>query len=635
MRWRNSFLALSLGLVSLAAPAAQGPVLPHMISVGKSMYWPSSIGAGAFGRAEAAYLTPYSGMGAVMEWGDGLVYAHSPTAMAFVHDFGIEPGGFGVLRGNIMIGVLDRLVVETSSGLSIIAFDTSDNGIAFTTTAIANTSGAADALSIACADFNADGLQDIAAVCSNKMTVAVYRGTEAGTFVLDSSFTQSTLIEEIQPIQWTQAAGYTGLEIAARSNLGVRVHARTGGVLFGQLTGTTLHDMAVVGPYVARIPPFTTVETLDKLALFAPASGGNEMFSLHSSSGSETAFGLGAIGVVGADAGDYDGDGDWDLAVSQRSSHRLWILNNRTYAPGHGEYDFPNATFAPESSERKEVRIGEIPINPMPNNTARPLLQDITGDGIVDVLMGVRDEGSLFAGDYLYRVAGENDADYEDGGECPGAFWSYDVYPNGLDEPYGTTTNPNLLAVGFDLANIWVDYTNVNPKPADVYIEVTVRKQDQCDDNTIAGSPMLHALYWIDPAAHIAFMQKTGVVQFGFSLAGVTAYSGIKEFNDKYYAEVRMVRYVSSTISSPFSPTIISFTGEVNEPDSTATCPPTAELANDPGAYLGCPELLAMDHLGGGGDIDYIAQAYTQASLPPFGGGPMVYPELWITVAEP
>lgn len=652
MLWKQAPIFVALAVLAAASASAQsGFNPPHLTASGKAYEWPPSFGAGPFGRAEAAYLTLYSGMGAVIERGDKLLYAHAPATTDLVYDLGVEPTAFGVLRGDIEAGVLDRVVAGAPGGLCAIQFDGSDNTIAFSTSAIANTSAAANAASIACADFNADGLQDIAAVSSNQLTVLVYRGTATGTFVLDSSFTQGTLIAEIQPIQWRNDAGYTGLEIAARSNLGVRVHARTGAVLWYQLASTTQHDMAVVGPYVARNPPYVT-QTLDKLALIAPDSSGNEIVTLHSyvdpgSSVSEAPVDLGAIGVVGADAGDFDFDGDWDLALSMQSAHRIWILHNLIYDTELGGYGFAPPTFGNDPLERTIVRIGQVASAPMPFNTARPLLQDITGDGFVDVLMGVHDEDAQYGGDYLLRIRGENDGEFEDGGECPNAFSNFVIWPDDLynEGPpgigvYGAATLNNKVAVEFDLANIWVNYVNVNPKPTNVYIEVTVRKQAQCEDGTIEVSPYLHALYWIDPVAHLGFMTKSAVVRFGLSV-DAPADVQVVSFFDKYYAEVRMVRYTNNTISSPYSPTIISFSGDTADtvtgiPTAMSSgCQPIVHLANDPGIY-DCGEMAAIvGGTGGAGDIDYIAEAFTQSSLPPFATGPLVYPQLVTTLAGP
>ncbi|HVS17402.1 MAG TPA: hypothetical protein VMT18_02295, partial [Planctomycetota bacterium] len=471
-------------------------------------------------------------------------------------------------------------------------------------------------------------------------TVLVYRGTESGTFVLDSSFTQEPLISEIQPIQWTTASGYSGLEIAARSNLGVRVHSRTGTVLFAQLTGTTEHDMAVVRPYVARVAPYTTVETLDKLAIVAPDSSDDEIFRLYGSAGNEQAFSLGEIGVVGMHAGDYDQDGDFDLAISQRSSHRLYILDNLSYSQAVGEKDAADPTFTSDANDRSELRIGEVGSAAMPNNTAQPLLADLTGDGLTDVLMGVHDEDSQKGGDFLYRVRGEVDNTYADEGECPGTFNRYWLYIDGslsysnVSGP--AVTNSSQLAIEIELNNTWGDLSSANP--SDIFLEVTVRKQAECEDEEIELSPVWHHLYSVDApnGAGAAFLSQSAPLRIGFSIdvdtvivsENPTVY-GYVEFGDKYYMEIRPARYTNGDIWSPFSSEILSFTGEFDTM-TNLSCAPTPHLSNDPGAYLDC---VVTGETVPGPD-DYIAEAYAQANLPAFGGGFLLYPSLSQSVAK-
>ncbi|MEQ8765707.1 MAG: FG-GAP-like repeat-containing protein [Planctomycetota bacterium] len=86
---------------------------------------------------------------------------------------------------------------------------------------------------------------------------------------------------------------------------------------------------------------------------------------------------LGAIVPVAVAAGDLDGDGDKDLALSQRSSHDVLLIENTSTG-----YDLGSVVTVP---------LG--PAGSAPTNSAHPAIGDLDNDGDLDVFFPVQSSG--------------------------------------------------------------------------------------------------------------------------------------------------------------------------------------------------------------------------------------------------
>lgn len=207
------------------------------------------------------------------------------------------------------------------------------------------------------------------------------RTTVLARFPVNSDWTPVPLPSHSLPNDGLDAAfvdwdGDGRLEVAVQTTARVRLFERYGAAI------GNLNQPAVEG---SLLPFSEALRSGERLAwVLRPNQSPVQVLVIADSEGVSAPIGLGGLGVVGIDAGDVDGDGNDDLALSLRSARELWLLRNQR-SPGQSEID----SFS--LNEVSRVLVGE-PNTPAPNNFSTPVLADLDGDGDLDFLQAVEDE---------------------------------------------------------------------------------------------------------------------------------------------------------------------------------------------------------------------------------------------------
>lgn len=170
------------------------------------------------------------------------------------------------------------------------------------------------------------------------------------------------------------------LEIAFLTPVGLGILERDGAVIasFAQpVTG---------GQVVVLREAWSSAERV--ALLHSPDNGLTQLLTVLGAAGAEASLDLSGLAVVGMAAGDIDGDGDEDLALSMRSSRELLIQPNLRSASSTGA-----ATFAAGTEVR--LPMGDRTLT-APENHTLPVLGDLDLDGDVDAFLAMEDERRVF-----------------------------------------------------------------------------------------------------------------------------------------------------------------------------------------------------------------------------------------------
>ena len=525
-----------------------------------------------------------------MQWDSVLTLAYSPFLHSLVTVIEMPVSAFAVLPGDFEgEGTLDQLVLSVESGLLALEYDSNFSPPQVSSSAIAAGSSLANAFALVCTDFDADGELDIAGIDESRTSVVTLLADGSGSFDWVATFALAGEALDLQALDWD---GLPGQEIAVATRWGPQVFAYD-----GQLHWQDSVPDPGTGPdpnvVMSVVPAPLGSSAADSLVVIEwNGSGTDQLLVLHDNQGRETPVPLSnpnldlivfedgqVFGAVGLSAGDRDGDGDYDLALSHHESQRVKILVNRS-----GEVPPSAATFVARPQHVSDIDIGSV-AGPYLENTSPPCLADLNDDGVAELVIGNGTSANLV-------VAPEDAQTYDSG--CPSPYFESGSI---LDPtPNWSSGFPDLdgnIGVELVLINGWLP----NPKyPTSTqlsqigitHVEVLVWKQPLGNVTSVLPDPILHYLFAIPPS----FDLEGETMAIGFPTDVEPANYGT-EGETKYYVEVRPVAYGSGKIFNALSTQCMGLT--LTDTPGTAI----AELMMNSGAAQCILSSLDSRYVGG------------------------------------
>jgi hypothetical protein len=528
-------LLLPLLLVSTTLSAAQAtPLQPH-----QRVAW-KYVSPYVFGRAEVGRFFPYGGRSVALQWGGDVVMSFSPISHDSCPIIAWDTEGpvtaFAVLPA-AEDDDRDELLISNSEGLwRVRALDPQDDGdLEFTKEFL--TSAGNEARDLVCTDLDDDGDTDVAFVDSigEKIHLLIASGsslTEVPTIPAAGE------IVDIESIRWDTAD--PAPELAVLSTWGTEVRSLTGLQLWARIS---LHDeehcMAVVAP-----PSGSPPSEPDQLVVAQPNANGVQFLTRFWATGNQSAISLGQLGVISMDAGDYDGDGDEDLALGLTS-----LLTVRVLWSDQG-------VFTP--ANHHDQALGEPPTQAVPANRAQVCLEDLDDDGVADLFAACNDQ------DCLAVVRGGGGFANLGGGGCSSPVYQlYDARSTDLSSVY-PSTNGSIWPVGsggveLEIANAWGNLTALNPSGNYVHTHLELilwgienAESDWWEDG-VSVVALMHALYRIPSEAESGFRTGADPVYVGFGLDKFGSDASPATFSARYYVEIRPVRWSGTSVLNPLT----------------------------------------------------------------------------------
>ena len=366
-------LAAAVALILLAPPSAAFQQVEDFGGTRVSVPWPAGLGSsGSFGRGASADLTGdgipeailLDGATAVVLAGIDAYWAPSELQFAANDVDAVpasgDPGAFVAVNGLGLVGI----------GYDAVAS-------AFTETVLdASWSGAA---LVRAADLDGDGHADLLGLAGDRTTFLRQQGSAGAlTFSAAPGFAVTNLVREFTLVQWDADAD---LEVAVLTDYGLELFELDG-------TLVDLWPSVVPGGVIATLSQ--AGQTTDRVAwITAYAPPAAQWLMSISPNGVEDLVDLGALDAFAAAAGDFDLDGDDDLLVSHHYSHELlWFENIHTPADPYGP------CFSDDPEAQSLFRVGP-PDTPGTLNEAWPIVDDLDGDGDLDVLYAVETSATL------------------------------------------------------------------------------------------------------------------------------------------------------------------------------------------------------------------------------------------------
>ena len=225
--------------------------------------------------------------------------------------------------------------------------------------------------SVSVADFDGDGVQDLAVANGSSNNVSILLGDGSGSFAVATNFATGDSPQSVSVGDFN-GDGNQDLAVANGSSNNVSILLGTGSGSFGAAT----HFAVGTRPYFVSVGDFNGDGNPD-LAV-ANIGGANVSILLGTGSGS---FGVATHFAVGllpdcVSVGDFNEDGNQDLAVANQGGGGLSILL------GDGSGSFVAATASGVPNALSSVSVGDF------NGDAHQDVAITIGDRGVDVLLG-------------------------------------------------------------------------------------------------------------------------------------------------------------------------------------------------------------------------------------------------------
>ncbi len=310
----------------------------------------------------------------LLAFGPGL-YDAVLTLPRPANDLAVLPAAIANAKGTLLL--------VNSLGLQRVTFDASTDG--FTTTNLA-TGDWADALLVRVADLDGDGDQDIVGLKSNRRDLLFLIG-QGGVY---SPFPGFSVPQDVFDAVPFDRNGDGICEIGLRSATAVAVFDAGGALL-------AYHSVAPGGASsaIARVRE----GNVDELAwVYRPSSAADQVLRMLRASGLSSTLAIGPKGVVAMASGDFDGDADVDLLLSQQDTHDL-LLHVHT-STGTGS---PPIYFGTSVSDLYPVPNGGA--GSASGNLAWPVFVDVDLDGDLDLAQPVQQTSDLF----VFRTRAEDE----------------------------------------------------------------------------------------------------------------------------------------------------------------------------------------------------------------------------------
>lgn len=568
----HAVIPLALSLALPWAPAAMSPMQDPELEPVEVLPWPTSLGADDFGRMEAARLLPAHGRSIVIQRGATLALAYAPALHTLLVELQSSATAFAVLPGDPSgTHMLDRIVYADTTGLRLGAFDTTQNPPVFQSSAIAGTTALANAFALSCADLDADGYADLVAVDAARSTVWTLRGDDQDAFVLGASFAAAGEVLDLRPLQWN---GIGGAEVAVASRWGTQVFSNTGSQVWHRFAydpGTS-DDPNVV---MTVVPAPIGSGAKDQLAVVQwNQYGTNQLLSVHGDTASDPPISLSHanlglviehplgsgdyLGVVGMHAGDRDGDGDFDLALSHHKERRVQVFINR------GE----PTTYSAIANFLDTIDVGDGP-GLFVDHSSTPLMADLDDDGFAELALANPENSPS-----LVLMHGSSDI----------ANMTLDCADSPVFDDYkvlGLRDGQNSMGQDIDIEIKVTNGWNASMSAQGItHLEVVVWRQDVADIDYVTEA-IGH--YVFERTSTFDLPDSDMSVTFPIDIATTVEMGELEVFLKRYYVEIRPVHYEVSTqtISNPMRTHVAGFTSALENGTSSLQV-----LLGRPGAAL-------------------------------------------------
>ncbi|MBK7994521.1 MAG: VCBS repeat-containing protein [Blastocatellia bacterium] len=227
----------------------------------------------------------------------------------------------------------------TNASSSILIGDGTGN---FTVT---NITTGANPTQVAIADLNLDGKQDLAITNSIPNTVSVFAGNGNGTFAAAVNFSVGTTPNSIITDDINKD-GKVDLIVSNQNSNNLSLLSNITSVVVAALQFTTTNFPAGVSPFFGELADFNKDGNLD--IVVANSDSSNVVNSISILLGTSTGFGpatsfpVAGSAVNGVTAGDFNKDGNLDVAVAARFSNNVAVL----FGDGTGSFGASTSFFS-------------------------------------------------------------------------------------------------------------------------------------------------------------------------------------------------------------------------------------------------------------------------------------------------